>query len=146
MSPGIMRNGSRWLTTTAFLPLEVTIFNHVKNGSLIPEVRGGFELPLPGWSAHKYMLCFTDSHLFPVFLPHCLAQPLPQSSRFPVLCLVTKMGLTLCDSMDCSPPGSPVHGDSSGKNTGVGCHAFLQGIFPTQELNPGLQHWLQADC
>ena len=28
--------------------------------------------------------------------------------------------------------------DSPGKNTGVGCHAFLQGIFMTQELNPGL--------
>ena len=42
---------------------------------------------------------------------------------------------TLCDSMDCSPPGSSVHGDSPGKNTGVGCHALLQGIFPTQGLN-----------
>ena len=42
---------------------------------------------------------------------------------------------TLCD---CSPPGSSVHGDSPGKNTGRGCHALLQGIFPTQELNPCL--------
>ena len=39
---------------------------------------------------------------------------------------------------DCSPPGSSVHGDSPGKNTGVGCHAFLQGIFPTQGSKPGL--------
>ena len=30
--------------------------------------------------------------------------------------------------MDCSPPGSTLHGDSPGKNTGVGCHALLQGI------------------
>ena len=37
--------------------------------------------------------------------------------------------------MDCSLPGSSVHGDSAGKNTGVGSHAFLQGIFPTQESN-----------
>ena len=28
--------------------------------------------------------------------------------------------------------------DSSGKNTGMGCHALLQGIFPTQRLNPGV--------
>ena len=42
--------------------------------------------------------------------------------------------------MDCSPPGSSVHGDSPGKNTGVGCHALLRGIFPTQGLNPGLPH------
>ena len=36
-------------------------------------------------------------------------------------------------------PGPSVHGDSPGKNTGVGCHALLQGIFPTQELNPGIE-------
>ena len=30
--------------------------------------------------------------------------------------------LTLCDPMDCSPPGSSVHRDSPGKNAGVGCH------------------------
>ena len=47
---------------------------------------------------------------------------------------------TLCDPMDCSLRGSSVHGDSPGKNTGVGCHALLQGIFPTQGLNPGLPH------
>ena len=37
----------------------------------------------------------------------------------------------LYDPMDCSPPGSSVHGDSPGKNTGVNCHALLQGIFQT---------------
>ena len=50
---------------------------------------------------------------------------------------------TLCDRMDCSLPGSPVHGDSPGKNTEVGCHALLQGIFPTQGSNPGLPHCRQ---
>ena len=30
--------------------------------------------------------------------------------------------------------------DSSGKSTGVGCHFLLQGVFPTQGLNPGLLH------
>ena len=38
----------------------------------------------------------------------------------------------------CSPSGSSVHGDSPGKNTGVGCHALLQGIFPPQRANPGI--------
>ena len=63
--------------------------------------------------------------------------------------------------MDCSPPGSSVRlhckglssgewqqaglsdggvggggeRDSPGKNTGVGCHFLLQGIFPTQRSN-----------
>ena len=36
--------------------------------------------------------------------------------------------LTLCDPMDCSLPVSSVHGDSLGENTGIGCHAPLQGI------------------
>ena len=42
--------------------------------------------------------------------------------------------------MDCSPPGSSF----PGKNTGVGCHFLLQGIFMTQGLNPHLLcllHW-----
>ena len=39
---------------------------------------------------------------------------------------------TLCDPMDCSPPGSSVHGDSQDKNPGVGCHALLQGILPNE--------------
>ena len=86
--------------------------------------------------------------------------------------------------MDCSPPGSSVHGIlqarilewvaiqfSRGSSqlrdwtqvssiagrfftiwatretlyTGVGCHALLQGIFPTQRLNPGLSHALHVD-
>ena len=45
--------------------------------------------------------------------------------------------LILCDPMDCSPPGSSVHG-TPGKNTGTDCHFLLQGIFLTQGLNPGL--------
>ena len=36
-------------------------------------------------------------------------------------------------------PGSSA-GNSPGKNTGVGCHSLLQGIFLTQGLNPGLLH------
>ena len=60
-----------------------------------------------------------------------------------LLCLVAQLWLTLCDSMDYSQPGSSVHGDSPGKNTGVGFHALLQGIFPIQGLNPGLPHCRQ---
>ena len=45
-------------------------------------------------------------------------------------CVITQSCLTLFDPVDCSPPGSSVHGDSPGKNTGGGCHALLQGIFP----------------
>ena len=37
--------------------------------------------------------------------------------------------------------------DSPGKNTGMGCHALLQGIFKTLGLNPSLLrllHWQAA--
>ena len=42
--------------------------------------------------------------------------------------------------MDCSPPGSSVRGNSPSKKIGMGCHALLQGIFPTQSLYLGLLH------
>ena len=59
------------------------------------------------------------------------------------MCLVAQSCPTLCNPMDCSPPASSVHGDSPGKNSGGGSHAFLRGIFPTQGLNPDLPHCRQ---
>ena len=47
---------------------------------------------------------------------------------------------TLCDPMDCSLLRLLCPWNSPGKNTGVGGHSLLQGIFPTQGLNPGLPH------
>ena len=47
--------------------------------------------------------------------------------------------LTLCDIMDCShAPPPPPQAPFPGKNTGVGYHFLLQGIFPTQGSNPYL--------
>ena len=48
---------------------------------------------------------------------------------------------TVCDPMDCSPPGSSVHGILQARIS-VGCHALLQGIFPIQGSNPRLLHLL----
>ena len=59
------------------------------------------------------------------------------------MCLVAQSCLTLCNPLDCSLPGSSVRGDSPGKNTGVGCHALLQGMLPTQGSNPSLPHCRQ---
>ena len=42
---------------------------------------------------------------------------------------------TLCNPMDCSPPGSSLHVDSPGKNIGVGCHDHPTGDVP----NPGIE-------
>ena len=54
-----------------------------------------------------------------------------------MLYLIAQSCPTFCEPMDCSPPGSSVPGDFPGKNTGVGCHAHLLGLFPTQGSNPG---------
>ena len=42
-------------------------------------------------------------------------------------CFVTRSCLTLCDPMDCSPPGLLCPWDSPGKNPGVGCVSFSRG-------------------
>ena len=42
---------------------------------------------------------------------------------------------TVCDPVDCRPSRLLCPWYSPGKNTGVGCHTLLQGIFPTWESN-----------
>ena len=67
------------------------------------------------------------------------------ASNAHAMCLLSCFGrVQLCDSMDCRPPSSSVCGILPGKNTGVGCHFLLQGIFLTQGLNLHLLcllHW-----
>ena len=42
---------------------------------------------------------------------------------------------TLCNPMNCSPPGFSAHGNSPGKNTWVGCHALLSGSSQPRDLS-----------
>ena len=69
-----------------------------------------------------------------------ISMPCPQPNWGMCVYLVAQSSWTLCHPVDCSPPGSSVPGDSPGKTTGVGCHALLHEIFPTQELYAGLLH------
>ena len=46
-----------------------------------------------------------------------------------------------CDPRDCNPPRLLCPWDFPDKNTRLGCHFLLQGIFLTQESNPHLLHW-----
>ena len=65
---------------------------------------------------------------------------------YAVLCCAVLSHSVMSDSLwphNCSLPGFSVLGDSLGKNTGAGCRALLQGIFPTQRSNPGLLHCRQ---
>ena len=66
---------------------------------------------------------------------------------------VVQSCLTLCNLVDCSPPGSSVHGilqarilerKQKKKNNGAGCHSLLQGIFQIWRSNPGLPHCRQS--
>ena len=56
--------------------------------------------------------------------------------------LVALLCPTLCHLMDCCLPDS-CPWEYLGKNTGVGCHFLLHGIFPTQESNQNLLHCRQ---
>ena len=59
-------------------------------------------------------------------------------------CLVTKSCLTLLQPYGLWPARLLCSWDFPGKNIGLGCYFFIQGIFPTQRSNPRLLHW-QAD-
>ena len=83
-----------------------------------------FPIPLP-LGDHKSVLCLQSLFLF------------HQS----VKALVTQLCPTLCNSMDGSLPEENRVGILLGH--GLGCHALLQGIFPTQGSNPGLLHCRQ---
>ena len=94
-----------------------------------------------------YPICSTPQNSFVHFIgltfpkmDYVVCIHSPWLQRCVVLCLVTQSCMTFCNPMDCSPPGSPVHRDSPGKNTQVDCHALLQGIFPMQRYKPGLWH------
>ena len=62
------------------------------------------------------MMGFIPFHLISHTSTKCLLS-------LPVVCAkLLQLCPTLCDPMDCSPLASAVHGNSPGKNTGVGCH------------------------
>ena len=63
-----------------------------------------------------------------------------ESILIKVLSVSHSVVTTLWDLMDCSPSDSSVRGILQAKNTGVGSHSFLQGVFPTLGLKPGLLH------
>ena len=119
--PSLLRSGPQ--TSSSGITWE-----HVRNAGF-----GESSQDLPNQNLH-----FTRFGSFKV----CLQIPWYFSVLLLVV-LVAKLYPTLCNSSDCSPPGS-CPWDFPGKNPGVGCHFPLQGIFSTQRLNPQLLHW-QAD-
>ena len=65
-----------------------------------------------------------------------------ESDKIIFCCLVAKSYLTILQPLELQLASLLCPSDFPGKNTGVGCHFFLLGIFPTQGQNPCLLHWL----
>ena len=73
------------------------------------------------------------------------SQLYPHVPTFPARCCAQSLSRAhLCVPMGGSPPGSSVHGDSPGKNTGAGCHALFQGNLSNLGIKPR-SATLQAD-
>ena len=66
---------------------------------------------------------------------------LPHTTRWWWCCSVTKSCPTLCDPMDCSPPGFSVHGIPQARILEWDCHLLLRGIFPNRGSDSHLLHW-----
>ena len=86
---------------------------------------------------YPFFVLFQSFHIS-VEIPHLLIYFMKK-----VKVLVAQSCLTVCDPMDCSPLGSSVHGILHATILEWVSHSFLQGIFPTQGLNPGLLHCRQ---
>ena len=68
----------------------------------------------------------------------------PPTPEVAITNLLLLTSAQLCLTLHCGLPGSSVPWDFPGKNTGLGSHFLLQGIFMTQGLNPGLPHCRQT--
>ena len=98
--------------------------------------------PRRAYKKVTFKINLTKVHLvkvmvFPVVIYGCESWTIKKSESE-----VAQSCPTLCDPMDCSLSGST--GDFPGKSSGVDWHFLLQGIFPTQESNPGLPHCRQT--
>ena len=75
----------------------------------------------------------------PVYCNYCSLRALePVLHNKSVYVLVAQLCPTLCDPMNCSPPGSSVHGILQARILEWVASPFSRGIFLTQGLNPGL--------
>ena len=104
---------------------------HWRNFLNIPNLRSNFFIKyLKIGSNHKLSLCLLFRALNYLLLPATVPTLWRDLPHFlcvfcAMLCLVIQSFPILCNPMDDSLPGSSVHGDSPGKNPGVGCHALL---------------------
>ena len=106
---------------------------------------------IPGIGIYPIISSKRDKAFFLHFNSELLEKNLAWIERHPQFEIESEVAqscLTLCDPMDYQGVYQATRllrpWDSPGKNTGVGCHLLLQGIFPTQGLNLGLPHRKQT--
>ena len=112
----------------------------IKNAGVLSLIPGLGRSPGEG---KGYSLQCSDLENSTDCIVHGVTKSRTQLSDFHFHAKSLQFHLTVCDPMECSPLGSSLLGDSPDKITGVGCHALLQGIFPTQGLKTCLQHCRQ---
>ena len=93
-------------------------------------------VPGSGFCSHRVITYMQQNPCHKVTMDNVLTSQTGARAASLQLCL------TLCNPMDQGARRLLCLWDSPGKNTGVGCHALLQGIFPTQGSNPRLLHLL----
>ena len=94
-----------------------------------------------------YLIYFVNTNFFwDVFLNYLSnVEKLPNSSSINTVCMLSPFSCVWPFSTPWTVAcQAPLSLDSLGKNTGVGCHALLQGVFPTQGSNPCLLHLLHC--
>ena len=112
-----------------FLLQCMKVKSEIEVAQLYPTLRDPIDCSLPGSSAWDFPGKSTGAGY------HCLLHKQAWAcAKLPQFCP------TLCDLMHCSPPGSSVSTASKqyspGKNTRVGCHTSVQGIFANQGIQP----------
>ena len=137
-------SGAEWRRWRKSMPISFVTKNHCKppaSGKITHRVMAGRAwVPSPGASS---------PHLWHECLDEIPSSPSPsKSTRFWAAknkCVSSHFRhVQLCVTPWTEAHQAPLSMDSPGKNTGVGCHFLLQGIFPTQLSNPcllSLLHW-----
>ena len=126
---GSQRVGHNWVTELNWTELNTTY---------TVSVLGGCQSNLDYVRVNYAILCIIKVTVFlhsssPVY--PCLGQRMSK---------VAQSCLTLCNPMDCSPPGSSIHGILQARILEWVAISFSRGIFPTQGSNPGLPHCRQT--
>ena len=126
---------------SGYFTVATTIHTRCGRNQEVSHEQPALVTPLPGSDVVTALSAAGSPHSGPLPLPSHRPQPgrpaeaLSACTRKKCELESRSVVLTLCDPVDCSPPGSPAHGISWARILGVGCHFLLRGFFLTQGSN-----------